>query len=152
MSGTAPLVSRIEPQVSANALEVLRARYLKRDERGRLAETPADMFGRGAAHVADVERRYGGDPTATADAFYEAMARLEFLPNSPALMNAGTRLGQLAACFVLPVDDSLDGIFNSLRDAARLSERPRILGGRNALPGLWVLEHVVRGQHDSDPS
>jgi len=118
MSVTASLARTIEPQLSANALEVLRARYLRRNERGRIVEAPAEMFGRVASHVADIERRFGGDPTATADAFYEAMARLQFLPNSPALMNAGTRLGQLAACFVLPVDDSLDRIFASLRDAA----------------------------------
>jgi ribonucleoside-diphosphate reductase alpha chain len=76
------------------------------------------MFARVASHVAEVERRYGGNAAAMADAFYDAMARLEFLPNSPALMNAGTRLGQLAACFVLPIGDSLDSIFGSLRDAA----------------------------------
>jgi ribonucleoside-diphosphate reductase alpha chain len=113
---------RTEPQLTANALEVLRARYLRKDENGRVVETPAEMFGRVAAHVADVERRYGGDPPVLADAFYEAMARLEFLPNSPALMNAGTGLGQLAACFVLPIDDSLDAIFNSLRDAALIHQ------------------------------
>jgi ribonucleoside-diphosphate reductase alpha chain len=113
---------RTEPQLTANALEVLRARYLRKDENGRIVETPAEMFGRVAAHVADVERRYGGDPPVLADAFYEAMARLEFLPNSPALMNAGTGLGQLAACFVLPIDDSLDAIFNSLRDAALIHQ------------------------------
>lgn len=122
MSETAPLAMRIEPQLTANALEVLRARYLKRDERGQVAETPAEMLRRVASHVAEVERRYGGDAQATGEAFYQAMARLEFLPNSPALMNAGTRLGQLAACFVLPIHDSLDGIFNSLRDAALIHQ------------------------------
>lgn len=121
MSSTAP-PARVDPQLTANALEVLRARYLKKDDRDRIVETPAEMFARVAAHVADVERRFGGDSAATSDAFYEAMARLEFLPNSPTLMNAGTRLGQLAACFVLPVDDSLDGIFNSLRDAALIHQ------------------------------
>lgn len=122
MSGTAPLATRIEPLLTANALEVLRARYLKKDEQGHVVETPGEMFRRAASHVAGAEGRYGGDPRATAEAFDEAMARLEFLPNSPALMNAGTRLGQLAACFVLPVEDSLDGIFNSLRDAALIHQ------------------------------
>jgi ribonucleoside-diphosphate reductase alpha chain len=116
------LATRIEPQLTRNALEVLRARYLAKDERGRVAETPAEMFARVATHVAAVELRYGGDPDTSAASFYDAMARLEFLPNSPALMNAGTRLGQLAACFVLPVDDSLDGIFGSLRDAALIHQ------------------------------
>ena len=122
MGGRAPLTARIEPHLTANALEVLRARYLKKDDPGQIAETPADMFARVAAHVADVERRYGGDPTTTAESFYDAMARLEFLPNSPALMNAGTPLDQLAACFVLPVEDSLDSIFGSLRDAALIHQ------------------------------
>lgn len=89
--------ARVDPQLTANALEVLRARYLKKDDRNRIVETPAEMFARVAAHVADVEGRFGGDSAATSGAFYEAMARLEFLPNSPTLMNAGTRLGQLAA-------------------------------------------------------
>jgi ribonucleoside-diphosphate reductase alpha chain len=122
MSAPPSFVKRIEPTLSANAVEVLRARYLKKDDCGRVVETPAEMFARVAVHVANVERRYGGDPAGAADAFYEAMARLEFLPNSPALMNAGTRQGQLAACFVLPIDDSLDSIFNSLRDAALIHQ------------------------------
>lgn len=115
---SARFATRIEPQLTANGLEVLRARYLKKNDRGQISETPAEMFARVASHVAEVERRYGGDAATMADAFYVAMARLEFLPNSPALMNAGTRLGQLAACFVLPIGDSLDSIFGTLRDAA----------------------------------
>lgn len=118
MSGTAPFPTHPVPQLTANALEVLRARYLKKDDRGQITETPASMFTRVAARVAEVERRYGGDPSTTAGAFYAAMAGLEFLPNSPALMNAGTRIGQLAACFVLPIDDSLDSIFGVLHQAA----------------------------------
>ncbi len=120
--GSPSVSKRIEPRLTPNALEVLRARYLQKDEGGRIIETPEEMFARVAAHVAAAEALYGGDLTATADAFHEAMARLEFLPNSPALMNAGTRLGQLAACFVLPVADSLDGIFSSLRDAALIHQ------------------------------
>jgi ribonucleoside-diphosphate reductase alpha chain len=111
----------IEPHLSANSLEVLRARYLRKNDSGNIVETPAEMFTRVATHVAQAELRYGGDAAATAATaatFYNAMARLEFLPNSPALMNAGTPLGQLAACFVLPIEDSLDHIFSSLRDAA----------------------------------
>jgi ribonucleoside-diphosphate reductase alpha chain len=108
----------MEPTLTANGLTVLQARYLRKNARGQIIETAAEMFARVASHVAEVERRYGGNAAAMADAFYDAMARLEFLPNSPALMNAGTRLGQLAACFVLPIGDSLDSIFGSLRDAA----------------------------------
>jgi ribonucleoside-diphosphate reductase alpha chain len=115
-------VTRLEPHLNRNAEEVLRARYLAKDGGGRIVETPAEMFARVAMHVAAVERRYGGDAETTGGTFYDAMARLEFLPNSPALMNAGTRLGQLAACFVLPVDDSLDAIFGSLRDAALIHQ------------------------------
>jgi ribonucleoside-diphosphate reductase alpha chain len=118
MAATASFVRRIQPRLTDNALEVLSARYLRRDARGQIVETPADMCARVATHVAEVERRYGGDPSQAGDAFYAAMARLEFLPNSPALMNAGTRLGQLAACFVLPIEDSLDSIFGGLRQAA----------------------------------
>jgi ribonucleoside-diphosphate reductase alpha chain len=90
------IAMRIEPRLTTNALSVLRARYLKKDDRGCIVETPAEMFARVATHVAEVERRYGADPAAMADAFYPAMARLEFLSNSPALMNAGTRLERLA--------------------------------------------------------
>jgi len=111
-------MSRVEPTLTANAVQVLQARYLSTDADGRLRETPADMFWRAAIAVAAAEERYGASPGAAADAFYDAMARLQFLPNSPALMNAGTPVPQLAACFVLPVEDSLDGIFNALHDAA----------------------------------
>jgi ribonucleoside-diphosphate reductase alpha chain len=122
MQGLSSLVTRIEPQLTAHAVEVLGARYLRKDDHGRIIETPAEMFARVAHHVAGVELRYGDDPEATAATFYDAMARLEFLPNSPTLMNAGTPLEQLAACFVLPIDDSLDSIFSSLRDAALIHQ------------------------------
>ena len=108
--------------LTANALEVLRARYLERDAAGNVIESPADMFRRVASHVAGVEERYGGCPEASADAFYDAMASLQFLPNSPTLMNSGRAFGQLAACFVLPVDDTLDGIFSTLHDAALIHQ------------------------------
>jgi ribonucleoside-diphosphate reductase alpha chain len=113
---------RIQPALTLNALEVLRARYLTTEAEGREIETPADMFWRVAKHIAAVEERYGGNPEASADAFYDAMALLQFLPNSPALMNAGTSVGQLAACFVLPVEDSLDRIFSTLHDAALIHQ------------------------------
>lgn len=112
----------IEPALSANARQVLEARYLATDPAGRVCETPGEMFRRVARHVAAVEARHGEEPEAAAEAFFEAMVRLEFLPNSPALMNAGTGVPQLAACFVLPVDDSLAGIFTALRDAALIHQ------------------------------
>jgi ribonucleoside-diphosphate reductase alpha chain len=109
-----------EPVLSENARTVLRARYLRRDETGRVAETPRDLFFRVARVVANVDRRY--DPDADIDAlvrtFYEAMANLRFLPNSPTLMNAGRDIQQLSACFVLPVEDSLDGIFEAVKNTA----------------------------------
>ena len=86
--------------MSENALEVLRRRYLIKDEHGHVIETPAQLFARVAGFIAD------GD-AALADAFYAAMASREFMPNSPTLMNAGRPLGQLSACFVLPVEDSM---------------------------------------------
>jgi ribonucleoside-diphosphate reductase alpha chain len=108
--------------LTANARRVLEARYLLTDAAGHVTETPDDMLRRVAAHVAMVETEYGASPDPIAQTFYEAMARLAFLPNSPALMNAGTTVGQLAACFVLPVEDSLDGIFATLHDAALIQQ------------------------------
>jgi len=115
-------MSTVEAALTPNALSVLRARYLRTDPAGDVTETPGEMFRRVATYVAAVEERYGGNPDATADAFYDAMARLQLLPNSPALMNAGTTVGQLAACFVLPVEDSLDEIFSTLHDAALIQQ------------------------------
>lgn len=108
--------------LTPNARRVLEARYLARDEAGRVVETPEELFRRVAADVAGVEMRWGGGPEVWAGRFYEVMTRLEFLPNSPTLMNAGRELGQLAACFVLPVDDSLDSIFETLKLAAKIHQ------------------------------
>ncbi len=105
-------------QLSENAQTVLRARYLIKDDSGRVIETPDEMFRRVAKAIASAERFYGGDPLEWEEQFYALMTELRFLPNSPTLMNAGREIGQLAACFVLPVDDSMKGIFDTLKNAA----------------------------------
>ncbi len=106
--------------LSENALRVLERRYLKQDSEGNIIETPADLFRRVAKNIAQVEVRYGGakDALEVEEEFYAAMARLEFMPNSPTLMNAGRELQQLSACFVLPVDDNMESIFTAIRDTA----------------------------------
>ncbi len=107
-------------KLTGNALRILQARYLKKDPQGQVAESPEEMFRRVAQHVASAEAIFGPQVKVaeTADAFYEMMTALEFLPNSPTLMNAGRELGQLAACFVLPVEDSLESIFEAVKDTA----------------------------------
>ncbi len=108
--------------LSENALTVLERRYLRKDIEGKVIENPEDMFRRVAHHIAQAEKNYGDDDQAGVmeGLFYRMMTEFYFLPNSPTLMNAGRRLGQLAACFVLPVDDSLDGIFSALKNAAMI--------------------------------
>ena len=109
-----------EPVISENAKKVLERRYLKKDDSGKVKETPAQMFRRVASHIAKAERKYGDEDQVKEieEHFYQMMIEFKFLPNSPTLMNAGRRLGQLAACFVLPVEDSMEGIFDALKNAA----------------------------------
>jgi ribonucleoside-diphosphate reductase alpha chain len=109
---------RDELKLTVNAINVLQRRYLRKDEEGRVIETPAQMFRRVAKAVAAVDERYGGDVKRAEEEFYGLMANLEFLPNSPTLMNAGTRLGQLSACFVIPVEDSMASIFEAVKNMA----------------------------------
>jgi ribonucleoside-diphosphate reductase alpha chain len=107
--------------LSENCIKVLEKRYLKRNEDGTVVETAVDMFTRVARTIAEGDRAYGksdADVERTATGFYRLMTSLEFLPNSPTLMNAGRELGQLSACFVLPVGDSMDEIFESVKHAA----------------------------------
>ncbi len=108
------------PDLSENAKTVLRRRYLRKDKNGKIVESPDRMFRRVAQHIAKAEKKYGTDEDVKEmeDVFYRLMTEGRFLPNSPTLMNAGRRLGQLAACFVLPVEDSMDGIFETLKNAA----------------------------------
>ena len=108
------------PELSANALRTLEARYLRRDARGRIFETPDDMFHRVANAVAEGELNFGGasELGQWREKFFRLLRSLEFLPNSPCLMNAGTPLNQLSACFVLPVEDSLEEIFDSVKHMA----------------------------------
>ncbi|MCI8594995.1 MAG: vitamin B12-dependent ribonucleotide reductase [Oscillospiraceae bacterium] len=106
--------------ITENARAVLERRYLIRDEHGNAVETVDELFHRVANAIAEADRTFdpGADVAATAKRFHEMMTELEFLPNSPTLMNAGRPLGQLSACFVLPVGDSMEEIFDAIKNAA----------------------------------
>jgi len=107
--------------LSENAVKVLEKRYLKRDDKGNCIETPADMFKRVADTIASGDLKFGAtqsDVDKLSERFYDAITNCCFMPNSPTLMNAGRELGQLAACFVLPVEDSLEGIFETVKNTA----------------------------------
>jgi len=108
------------PWLSRNAITVLEKRYLRRDQNGRVIETAADMFHRVADAIATADKKFdiNVDTATLAQQFYSMMANLEFIPNSPTLMNAGRELGQLSACFVLPVGDSMDEIFDAVKHTA----------------------------------
>ncbi len=107
--------------LSQNALTVLERRYLAKGFDGQLLENPHDMFRRVARHIAQADSIFGASAEEIKeieDDFFAFMSQLDFLPNSPTLMNAGLELGQLSACFVLPVEDSMEGIFNAVKHAA----------------------------------
>ncbi len=106
-------------KINKNAMAVLEKRYLIKDENGVSVESVEGMFRRVADSIAAADKNYGAaDVSALSDRFYQLMTDLEFLPNSPTLMNAGRPLGQLSACFVLPIPDSMDQIFEAVKDAA----------------------------------
>jgi ribonucleoside-diphosphate reductase alpha chain len=111
-------------KLPVNTVEVLKRRYLLKDEKQNIVETPSELFRRVASHVAKAEdqfkSRYSKEDIE--ETFYLMMRNLEFMPNSPTLMNAGTSLGQLSACFVIPVEDSIEGIFTALRNMAQIHQ------------------------------
>ena len=105
-------------ELTENAKKILHARYLLKDEKGQVTESPEEMFRRIARTVSQAEASFQDDARLWEERFHEIIASLRFLPNSPTIMNAGKKEGQLAACFVLPVEDSIQGIFSTLKDAA----------------------------------
>ena len=108
-------------ELTENSIKVLERRYLKKDKEGKIAETPEKMFRRVASAIAEPERNFGSSAEEIKELenrFYDMMASLEFMPNSPTLMNAGRPLGQLSACFVLPIEDSMDSIFTAVKNTA----------------------------------
>jgi len=109
-----------ELKLTLNSVEVLKNRYLLKDENGKIIETPSQLFKRVAKAVAAAEKPE--DRKKMEEIFYRMMSNLEFLPNSPTLMNAGTDIGQLSACFVIPIEDSIAGIFDSLKTMALIHQ------------------------------
>jgi ribonucleoside-diphosphate reductase alpha chain len=115
-----PIGTLEDPVLTKNSKVVLERRYLKKDKDGKVIETPRDLFLRVAENMASVDKKYDEhtDTEALSKKFYRMMAKFEFMPNSPTLMNAGRELGQLSACFVLPVGDSMEEIFEAIKQTA----------------------------------
>ncbi len=114
-----------EPALSENAVAVLENRYLIKDEQGKIIETAGQLFSRVAHLVAATEANYGAGEDEINQwhrNFYELLSSLKFLPNSPTLMNAGRKTGMLSACFVLPIEDSIEGIFETIKDTALIQK------------------------------
>jgi len=127
MDSTLPPVDLPSPDLTANGRTVLERRYLKKDpDTGKVIESPEELFWRVATHIARAETHFPcGSPeqaVAVARDFYSLMAERKFMPNSPTLMNAGREMGMLSACFVLPVEDSIDGIFDSIKATALIQK------------------------------
>ncbi len=120
-AGIAQQINERSDELTENARVVLQRRYLSKDREGNVLEDPEGMFRRVANNLSQADLNYGATDAgrqAAEDEFYDVMRRLEFLPNSPTLMNAGRELQQLSACFVLPVGDSLDSIFSKVKETA----------------------------------
>lgn len=115
---------RDDLKLPINTLLVLKKRYLKKDDNQNVTESPMELFDRVARAVSEAESNFRSrlSKSEVYEKFFHMMSKLEFIPNSPTLMNAGTSLGQLSACFVLPVEDSIDGIFESLKNMARIHQ------------------------------
>lgn len=116
---------RDDLKLPLNTLTVLKSRYLQKDDHQKVTESPLELFARVARAVSEAESNYLSKLSSREEAeekFFKMMKRLEFIPNSPTLMNAGTSLGQLSACFVLPVEDSIEGIFESLKNMAQIHQ------------------------------
>ena len=123
MSEVSKELAPMREQLTDNARVVLNRRYQAKDTNGMVTETVVEMFRRVASTLSQAELNYRKDETnrkTIEEAFFNIMSRLDFLPNSPTIMNAGRPLGQLSACFVLPIDDDLDAIFNRVHDAAMI--------------------------------
>ncbi|HXD93029.1 MAG TPA: adenosylcobalamin-dependent ribonucleoside-diphosphate reductase [Bacteroidia bacterium] len=114
----------MKSNLSNNAIKVLNSRYLLKNAEGDIVESPDELFKRVASHIAKAELTYGNaaDAKAWEEKFYALMCELKFMPNSPTLMNAGMPLGQLSACFVLPVEDSIESIFTTLKNTALIQQ------------------------------
>jgi ribonucleoside-diphosphate reductase alpha chain len=121
-AGPAMNPQHVPVDFSPSAWEALKHRYLRKDQSGTVVETPEEMFRRVARAVAAVEANYRGNVSEWEEIFFHLLSTLSFLPNSPTLMNAGTPQGQLAACFVLPVEDSLESIFQAVKDMALIHQ------------------------------
>lgn len=137
-----PRSQSVQPNLTDNARTVLEKRYLWRDDEGKIVETPEALFARVAQAISKPEKR---DRSRWEARFLEMMLRSRFMPNTPTLINAGRKKGQLSACFVLPVEDSLDSIFDTLKGAAKIHQSG---GGTGfAFSRLRPAGSVVRSTH-----
>ena len=122
MNGSANNTRAPDLALSDTAKKPRQERHLRRDAAGNVVERPAEMFQRAARAVAAAKSAYGSDPASVAEEFFRAMVNLDFLPNSPVLMNAGASNAQYPACFVLPVEDSMASIMATAKNAALIQK------------------------------